>query len=516
MLFMNKSALLSTYDKTGIVELARFLIEQEFSILSTGGTYKTLLEAGVSAMDVGNYTGTPAMMAGRVKTLHPRIHGGILGRRDSAKDIQDMTDNGILPIDIVVVNLYPFFAKAEEGLNDKELTEFIDIGGPTMLRAAAKNHTHVAVLCNPLDYNPFMEEWKRCNGQLSIQTRRQLAGKVFSLTAAYDSAIASHFQNGEAEHETAPEYLTFSWVKQTDLRYGENPHQKAAWYVPTIPAARGPLSRMTIHQGKELSFNNIRDLDAAWRTVNEFDTLACVGVKHAAPCSAALGTSALQAWERSREGDPVSIYGGIAAFNRQVDEETAHSLCRLFLEIVAAPAYTDAALEVFSRKKNLRVLTLHTKRSSYAWEALPVDGGVCLQTVDRQFVARENWTVPTKIKPSQEQMDSLAFAWRVVKHVKSNGIVLAANGATVGIGTGQPNRVGAVNIAVSAAGSRADKTVMASDAFFPFADGVEAAIKAGVTAIIQPGGSIRDADSIQACDAAGIAMVFTGCRHFRH
>ena len=508
---MRKLGLISVYDKTGIVELARFLVEKGCSLLSTGGTYGVLTEAGVPVSEVSDYTGTDEILDGRVKTLHPRIHGGILGRRDDKAHQAAMAERGMDLIDVVVVNLYPFVERSADGLPMDELLEFIDIGGPAMMRSAAKNHNHVTVLSDPADYAPLMDEWRVTDGQLPLETRRRLAAKVFALTSTYDAAIA---QSLLAEDET-PSLLSRSFRKAADLRYGENPHQQAAWYVPASPSAYGALSSLQQHQGKELSFNNLRDLDGAWRAVSEFDTSACVGVKHAAPCAAALGDTPLDSWTRAREADPVSIFGGIAAFNREVDEETASSLCSLFLEVIAAPGYSRDALAVFKKKKNLRVLTL-SRRPSDRWEALPVDGGVCLQTVDRDFSPESEWMVPTRTKPTARQMADLAFAWRVVKHVKSNGIVLAADGVTVGIGSGQPNRVGAVDIAAAAAGVKARDSVMASDAFFPFGDGVKAAVEAGVKAIIQPGGSVRDKDSIQACDEASICMVLTGRRHFRH
>ena len=503
-------ALLSVYDKTGIVEFARFLIDKGLSLLSTGGTYKTLKNAGLAVTEVSEYTGADEILDGRVKTLHPKIHGGLLARRDDESHLATMAERGIEPIDVVAVNLYPFFEKSGEGLELSELVEFIDIGGPTMIRAAAKNYAHVAVLSNPDDYAPVMEEWNS-KGNLCEETRKRLAGRVFSLTGAYDSAVARSLLGDEEPHG----WLDCSYKKALSLRYGENPHQRAAWYIPTSSASFGALSDFEQHQGKALSFNNLRDLDGAWRTVSEFTEIACAGVKHAAPCGVALGSSPLEAWERARDADPVSIYGGIAAFNRTVDSSTASSLCGLFLEVIAAPEFDEDALEVFSKKKNLRVLTMK-RLPSDRWEALPVDGGICLQEVDRGFAAESEWSVPTKAAPTPEEMKDLSFAWRVVKHVKSNGIALATGSATLGIGTGQPNRVGAVKIAIEAAGEKARGAVLASDAFFPFDDAVKAASAAGITAIIQPGGSVRDADSIKACDEAGIAMVFTGRRHFRH
>ena len=505
---MTKRALLSVYDKTGIVDFALFLIKKGYTLLSTGGTCRMLREAGVDVTEVSEYTGAEEILDGRVKTLHPKIHGGLLGRRDDKGHLKTMEEQGIDPIDVVVVNLYPFFEKSGEGLPMDTLVEFIDIGGPAMLRAAAKNHAHVAVVSDPSDYEAVMSEWTR-DGELGRSTRRRLAGQVFALTGAYDSAVATAILG----MDTMPEWLSFSYRKDTNLRYGENPHQKAAWYIPSSAAAFGALSDLVQHQGKDLSFNNLRDLDGAWRTVSDFGELACIGVKHAAPCGAALGTSTLDAWEKARDADPVSIFGGIVAFNREIDESTASSLSELFLEVIAAPGYTMGALEVFKKKKNLRVLTIRGS-STDRWEALPVDGGFCLQEVDRGFAPEAEWTVPTRVKPTAEQMADLSFAWKLVKHVKSNGIALVSDKKTIGIGTGQANRVGAVRIALE--GKDAEGAVLASDAFFPFDDGVKTAAAAGIKAIIQPGGSVRDDESIKACDEAGISMVLTGRRHFRH
>jgi len=506
MLAMTKRALLSVYDKTGIVDFARFLLGKGFSLLSTGGTYKELMAADVDVMAISEYTGEAEILGGRVKTLHPKIHGGLLGRRDSDEHRDVMVSKGINPIDVVVVNLYPFIEKFAARIPTEELVDFIDIGGQTMIRAAAKNHAHVLVVSDPADYPLIMAEWEE-NGSVSLSTRRRMASKVFALTAAYDSVIAGSLQDGVY----TPERFTAVYKKEADLRYGENPHQRAAWYLPT--GSKGALSDLTQHQGKPLSFNNIRDLDAAWRVVNEFHDLACVGVKHSSPCAVSLGASVLDAWQRVRDADPLSIFGAIAAFNREVDEEAAHALKDIFLEIIAAPDFTQNALKILKKKKNLRVITLHRRPSDY-WEALPVDGGICLQELDREFAPESAWTIPTRASLTDKQKDDLSFAWKVVKHVKSNGIVLAMNSRTLGIGSGQPNRVGAVQLALGVrdvAGA-----VLASDAFFPFDDAVKTAARAGIAAIIQPGGSLRDKDSIKACDEAGIAMVLTGRRHFRH
>jgi len=505
---MTRRALLSVYDKTGISDFAEFLISRGFSLLSTGGTYMQLKNSGLDVTEVSAYTGAEEILDGRVKTLHPRIHGGILARRDDENHIKTMENLSIDPIDVVVVNLYPFFEKSGEKLPLDNLIEFIDIGGPTMIRSAAKNFHSVSVITDPEDYKTLMEEWGEGDG-LSLSTRRNLAGKVFALTSAYDAAVAESL----LEKNETPFWFNSSYMKSADLRYGENPHQKAAWYVPSSKASFGALSDFIQHQGKELSFNNIRDLDGAWRTVSEFENIACIGVKHAAPCGAAEGSTVLKAWEKARDADPVSIFGGIVTFNRIVDEDAAFSLSELFLEVIAAPGYSKGALEVFAKKKNLRVLSI-LRSSSDRWEALPVDGGICLQEVDRGFLPESEWKVPTKAKPGDELMQDLSFAWKVAKHVKSNGIVLASGLKTIGIGSGQPNRVGAVDLAIR--GKDVRGAVLASDAFFPFDDAVRSASAAGISAVIQPGGSMRDSDSIAACDEAGIPMIFTGRRHFRH
>lgn len=503
---MIKRALLSVYDKSGIVDFARFLLKKGLSLLSTGGTYKALKAADVEVMEISEYTGEEELLGGRVKTLHPRIHGGILGCRDRDEHRDAMASRKIDPIDVVVVNLYPFIEKATASIPTEELVDFIDIGGPTMIRAAAKNHDHVLVVSDPADYHPMMSEWEE-NGRVGLSTRRRMAAKVFALTAAYDSVIAGSLQDGDA----VPEYFTAAYKKEADLRYGENPHQRAAWYLPT--GSKGALSDLVQHQGKPLSFNNIRDLDAAWRLVNEFPDLACAGVKHSSPCAVSLGKSVLEAWQKVRDADPISIFGAVAVLNRKVDEEAAHALKGIFLELIGAPGFTQGALRILKNKKNLRVITLH-RRPSDSWEALPVDGGICLQELDREFLPESAWSIPTRASLTEKQREDLFFAWRVVKHVKSNGIVIASNSRTLGIGSGQPNRVGAVRLALG--GRDVSGAVLASDAFFPFDDAVKTAAEAGIAAIIQPGGSLRDEDSIKACDEAGMAMVLTGRRHFRH
>jgi len=538
---MEKIALLSVYDKTGIVDMARFLMEIGHSIISTGGTFSALAAAGVEASEVSRYTGADEILDGRVKTLHPKIHGGLLARRENRRDMELLKQNQIKPIDVVIVNFHPFAEKAEERLSLTELVDFIDIGGPTIIRAAAKNYNNVVVLSDPDEYSVIMDEWRK-NGELRVSTRRRLAGRAFALCGAYDDAIAARFlKNSDArlasvqgnssdsrgsmasisdgdvaakpEDKDLPDILELAYKKEGNLRYGENPHQKAAWYLPLAQSSFGALSEFIQHQGKDLSFNNLRDLDAAWRVVTEFEQIACVGVKHAAPCAVALGASTLDAWEKTWAADSMSLFGGIVAFNALLDEDTASSLAGHFLELVAASEITQGALEIFKQRRGLRVLTIQRPPSD-RWELISVDGGICLQEVDCDFAPVESWTYPTRAKPTGEQLEDLAFALRVVRHVKSNGIVVAAAKKTLGIGSGQPNRIGAVELALRGREHRG--AVIASDAFFPFDDVIRIAGPAGVRAIIQPGGSIRDQEVVAACDEFGIAMAITKRRHFRH
>jgi len=538
---MKRIALLSVYNKTGIVDIARFLIEIGYSIISTGGTLAALMAAGVKVSEVSKYTGTDEILDGRIKTLHPKIHGALLARRKNNHDMEFLQRNHIDPIDVVVVNFYPFIEKAEDGLSLSDLVDFIDIGGPTIIRAAAKNCDDVVVISDPNEYPVIMKEWRE-SGELCTSTRRRLAGRAFSLCSTYDNAVAASFLSDmnargtsiqqkdsgsrgfmssmsdyttvpKGESSDLPDRLEFAYRKERELRYGENPHQKAAWYLPATRSDFGALGEFTQHQGKDLSFNNLRDLDAAWRTVSEFEQVACVGVKHAAPCAVALGKSTLDAWEKTRAADSLSLFGGIVAFNSLLDEETASSLVGHFLELIAAPKLTSGALEIFKKKRSLRVLTIQNSPSD-RWELVTANGGICLQEVDRGFRLAEEWLYPTRAKPTDDQIEDLIFALRVVKHVKSNGIVVAAARKTLGIGTGQPNRIGAVELALK--GRELRGAVIASDAFFPFNDAIHIAGSAGVGAIVQPGGSIRDLEVIAACDELGIAMAITARRHFRH
>jgi phosphoribosylaminoimidazolecarboxamide formyltransferase/IMP cyclohydrolase len=538
---MKKRALISVFYKDGVLELAKFLSGSGWEILSTGGTSRHLKENGVPVTDVSAVTGFPECLDGRVKTLHPAIHAGLLARRGEKAHMDTLEALGLGTIDLVCVNLYPFFEKVQAGLGLEETVEFIDIGGPTMLRSAAKNFPDVLVLTDPADYAATMDGLKE--GAIDIAFRKRLAGKVFDLTSAYDAAVARYLLN-----EQYPEFFPVSMRKKQSLRYGENGHQSAALYLATDKV--GALGAMTQLQGKELSYNNIRDLDLAWKAACAFglpgqgippvgadaaarllgsavpDALPCVvAVKHNTPCGVALGSSLLEAYRGAYACDPVSIYGGIVACTVPVDGATAKELAELFLEIVVAPGFSPEALEIFKAKKNLRVMTAE-KASGDPTECIAVDGGLLVQSADRTLM--EKWEVVTKAVPAPEDIGDMLFGMRAVTFVKSNAIVVAKGLATVGIGGGQTNRIWPADFALRRAaevvadtakagkGNGAPARVLASDAFFPFADVVESAAKAGIKAIIQPGGSIRDKESIEACDRLGIAMVFTGTRHFKH
>ena len=497
-----KRALISVYKKDGVLEFSRFLKEKGWEILSTGGTYRHLKENGLDPIEVSGVTGAKEMLDGRVKTLHPIIHGGILAIRSNEEHMSTLKEEKIETIDMVVVNLYPFFDEVESNKSFEEKIEFIDIGGPTMLRSAAKNFADVTVICDTGDYKTVQKEMEA--GGVSFETRKKLAGKVFNLTSAYDGAI-SQFLLGE---NTMPEYFHTSYRKFMDLRYGENPHQKAAYYAKTW--GEGALKNFKQMGGKELSFNNIRDMDVAWKIVNEFDELVCCGLKHSTPCGVARGTSASDAYIRAYECDPVSIFGGIVAINGEVTAEAAQEMVKIFLEIVIAPAFTDEALNILKTKKNLRIIQAE-KAPSDGMEIVKVDGGILVQDADMSF--SNDFTVVTEAKPTEEMKQDLIFGQKVVKHVKSNAIVVVKDGMATGIGTGQTNRIWAAQQAIERAG---DGVVMASDAFFPFDDVVTLCAEKGIKAIIQPGGSIRDDDSIKACNKYNIPMIFTGMRHFKH
>jgi phosphoribosylaminoimidazolecarboxamide formyltransferase / IMP cyclohydrolase len=511
-------ALISVSDKTGIVELGRRLSAAGLEILSTGGTAKALAAAGVPVREVGDFTGAPEILDGRVKTLHPRIHGGILGRPTPAHRAE-MQAAGIVPIDLVVVNLYPFRETVARGAAFDEVIENIDIGGPAMIRSAAKNHERTAVLVDPADYGGVLAEIDAA-GEISAATRFRLARKAFAHTAAYDGAIASHlgrFAAVDAAPADFPEALYFGGRLARALRYGENPHQKAAFFE--ADGASGPsLARAQVLQGKELSYNNLLDLDAALRICAEFGAPAATIVKHNNPCGAATSEKGIaDAYRRARETDPISAFGGIVAVNRPVDGELAQEIKETFLECVIAPAFAPEALSLLAASKNLRLLVCDVAvEPPGALEVRSVAGGFLVQTRDRDTANAADARVVSARPPTAAELRDLDFAWRVCKHVKSNAIVFAAGGRTLGIGAGQMSRVDSVRIAVSKARAPLAGSVVASDAFFPFRDGVDEAAKAGAAAVIQPGGSMRDAESIAAADEHGMAMVLTGERHFRH
>jgi phosphoribosylaminoimidazolecarboxamide formyltransferase/IMP cyclohydrolase len=503
---MQKQALISVSDKSNLLEFAQFLVNKGYRLLSTGGTFIHLKDNGIDVTEVKVVTGFPEILDGRVKTLHPTIHGGIMARRSDENHMKTLQEHSIHPIDIVIVNLYPFFAKMNSGLSEAEMIEFIDIGGPSMLRSSAKNFNDVTVLTEVEDYAKIQQEIEE-NGTTLLETRRQLAGKVFNLTSAYDAAISTYLLN-----EDFPHFLESSYEKVMDLRYGENPHQKAAYYVDKTK--NGAMKDFEYLQGKELSFNNIRDMDLAYKVVSEFKEITCCAVKHSTPCGVAIGKNVDEAYQKAYACDPVSIFGGIIAFNAEVNATTAEELNKIFLEIVIAPSFTKKALEVFKVKKNLRIIKVNhpiSDRVSYS----KTDGGLLVQSVDNQF--SNEFQIVTEMEPTKKQMDDLIFAQKIVKWVKSNAIVVATNGQAFGIGGGQTNRIWAAQQAIERAKRvQTEELVLASDAFFPFRDSVDFAAENGITAIIQPGGSVKDQESIEACNEHEIPMVFTGMRHFLH
>ncbi|MBC9707253.1 MAG: bifunctional phosphoribosylaminoimidazolecarboxamide formyltransferase/IMP cyclohydrolase [Enterococcus sp.] len=508
-------ALISVSDKKGVIAFAEGLIENGIEIISTGGTKKVLDEAGIPTISIEEVTDFPEMMDGRVKTLHPKIHGGLLGRRDLASHMEAMAASQITPIDFVCVNLYPFKETImKSGVTEEEAIENIDIGGPSMLRSAAKNHQFVTAVVDPADYPMVLSELKE-QGGTSLATRKKLAAKVFRHTAAYDALIAQYLTGQVAERE--PEKLTLTFDRKQDLRYGENSHQKAAFYETALPESYSIAQAQQLH-GKELSFNNIRDADAALRIMREYQEPTVVALKHMNPCGIGSASTIFAAWNAAYEADPVSIFGGIIVLNREVDLPTAEAMHKLFLEIIIAPSFTPESLEVLKTKKNIRLLTVDftVKESTYTEETVSVLGGLLVQDKDVAMEEKQDWQVVTDRKPTEEELAAMAFAWRAVKHVKSNAIVLANEHQTVGIGAGQMNRVGSVKIAIEQAGAKTKDAVLASDAYFPMDDSVEYAAKHGIKAIIQPGGSIKDQASIDMANKYGVAMVFTGVRHFRH
>jgi phosphoribosylaminoimidazolecarboxamide formyltransferase/IMP cyclohydrolase len=515
-------ALISVSDKTGIVEFAKELVSLGVEIISTGGTYNKLKAEGVPAMEISELTGFPECLDGRVKTLHPIVHAGLLAMRSNENHMKQLADLNIETIDIVVVNLYPFKATVlKEGVTREEAVENIDIGGPTMLRSAAKNYQDVAVVTDPADYATVIQELKE-NKQVSLDTKFHFMQKVFMHTSNYDTMIANYLRQERKDYDL-PETLTMTFEKVQDMRYGENPHQKAAFYRE-IGKKKGSITDAVQLNGKELSFNNINDTNGALELLKEFTEPTVVACKHGNPCGVGSDEDILIAWDKAFGADKVSIYGGIVVVNREVTLELAEKMKGVFLEVVVAPSYTKEALEVFSTKKNIRILELkdiEVPQNENAYDLKKVNGGLIVQTIDSKLLEEAELKVVTQKAPSDKEMEDLRFAWKVVKFVKSNGIAIAKDKQTVGIGPGQVSRVWstvqAIDHAAELISEDATKgAVLASDAFFPFDDCVEAAHKAGITAIIQPGGSIRDEDSIKKCDEYGIAMIFTGMRHFKH
>ena len=567
-----KRALISVSDKTGIVELATALKEFGVEIISTGGTAKALREAGIEVVDISDVTGFPEMMDGRVKTLHPRVHGGLLALRDNREHVQAMKDHGIEPIDMVVVNLYPFAETiSREGITRAEAIEQIDIGGPSMIRSAAKNAQDVAVIVSPGKYNEIIEELKNNAGSLSLQTRNALAVEVFQQTAAYDAYVSAYLSGAftsppspeesksriamvaagsswndshgdafemyaipkgmntnltesfaehpldpysvETFHGTLPAKKTWTVNKLSDLRYGENPHQIAALYQT---AMTGGLANAEVLAGKEMSFNNYIDADAAWQLVCDYTTTACAIIKHTNPAGVGLGAAAAEAYQKALATDPISAFGGIVAFNTKVDLAAAEEVTKIFTEVVIAPDYDAAALETLKTKKNLRVLRLPSVEPAQGLEFKHISGGMLVQNRDSHQLKKEDLKVVTERSPTEEEIDALLFAWTVCKHTKSNAIVYARKDQTVGVGAGQMSRIDSVKIGAMRAQLPVEGSVLASDAFFPFRDGIDEAAKHGITAVIQPGGSVRDEEVIAAANEHGLAMVFTGIRHFKH
>jgi len=509
-----KRALISVSDKTGVVDFARGLHELGVEIISTGGTMKAIADAGIPVKSVSEVTGFPEMMDGRVKTLHPMIHGGILAIRDNPEHVKAMKEHGITGIDLVAVNLYPFRETiAKPDVTRAEAIENIDIGGPSMVRAAAKNYKYVAVVVDPKQYDDILERIK--NDQLTDEFRLDLSRKAFLHTGLYDCAIADYLtKQVNGDNDTLPDIYSMAYVKLQDLRYGENPHQKAAFYKD--PEATGGIAAAKQLHGKELSYNNIVDMEAAWDLACEWkDQPACVIVKHTNPCGTALGSTALEAFQRAFDADSKSAFGGIVAMNRECDKETAEAMKPIFFEVVMAPKFSKEAFDILSTKRNIRLIEVPSSEKEEL-QLHKVSGGLLVQTPDNSAETRKDCKVVTDRAPTEEEWQALEFAWKIVKHVKSNAIVLTGKDVTLGVGAGQMNRVGAADIAIAEAGEKSKGSVMSSDAFFPFGDTIEAAGKAGVTAVIQPGGSIRDQESIDMANKYGIAMVFTGQRHFRH
>lgn len=517
-----KQALISVSDKTGVVELALALHQFNIVIISTGGTARLLQEAGIPVIEVSDYTGFPEMLDGRVKTLHPKVHAGILARMDLPEHRQTMEQAQIPAIDLVVVNLYPFTGTiARPDCTFEEAVENIDIGGPTMIRAAAKNFQRVAVVTDPQDYTALLEQMRANNGSVGEDYRFQLAQKAFSHTARYDGAISNYLtalESTGSQRKPFPDQLNLGFVLAQSLRYGENPHQQAAFYRD-IADISGSLADYHQLQGKELSYNNIADTDAAWACIKTFDQPACVIIKHANPCGVAIAATPLQAYQKAFATDPVSAFGGIIAINRVVEADLAQAVLRQFVEVIIAPEFSAEARQLLADKPNIRVLTVPLDKHNNRYDLKRVDGGLLVQTPDDLNITVDQLQIVTRIKPTREQIEDCLFAWRVAKFVKSNTIVFCAHGQTLGIGAGQMSRVDSARIASIKAGQAnldLHGSVVASDAFFPFRDGLDVLAQAGAKVVIQPGGSIRDKEVIEAADEQGVAMIFTGVRHFRH
>ena len=509
-----KRALVSVSDKTNLVPFVSSLVELGYEIISTGGTKKALEAAGIKTIGISEVTDFPEIMDGRVKTLHPKVHGALLCVRDNPDHVRQIEELGIQYIDLVCVNLYPFKETVQKpGVSHEEIIENIDIGGPRHWRSASKKYKFIPVLCDPSDYDAVVKELRE-NGETSLTTREYLAAKVFRHTASYDTMIASYLT--ERTGEKYPEKFTITFDKVQELRYGENPHQSAAFYKGMNP--QYSLANAKQLHGKELSYNNIQDGNAAIEILKDFEGQpAVVGLKHMNPCGVGIGKTIEEAWDKAYEADPVSIFGGIVAFNEPIHASVAEKLSKIFLEIIIAPAFDEDAFEILSKKKNIRLMQLDTSLEVNAkYKVTNVNDGLLVQDIDDHKITAEDLRCVTNRKPTEEELEQLLFAWKVVKHVKSNAIVLVKDNMTIGVGAGQMNRVGAAKIAIEQAGEKAKGSIMSSDAFFPMPDTVEEAVKAGVTAIIQPGGSIKDQLSIDVCNEHGIAMVYTGVRHFKH
>jgi phosphoribosylaminoimidazolecarboxamide formyltransferase/IMP cyclohydrolase len=511
---MKKRALLSVSDKTGLVELAKVLIDHQIELISTGGTKKTLQEAGLPVLGIEEVTGFPEMLDGRVKTLHPLVHGGLLYKRNDPSHFKQVTEAKIQPIDFVIVNLYPFQKTIEKpDCTIEEAIENIDIGGPSMLRSAAKNHQDVTVLCDPVDYPEFIDLLNQ-KGETDFAFRQACAAKVYRTTAAYDALIAQYMN--KLINLQDPQRITETFVLKQSLRYGENPHQKAAFYATPFEEADSIASAVQLH-GKELSYNNIQDGAAALQLLSEFKEPCVIALKHTNPCGVGLSDTIYSSWRKAYEADMTSIFGGVVAFNREVDAKIAKELAEIFLEIILAPSFTQEALDILTQKKNIRLMrTSDQSAKPYAKTMVRVAGGLLVQDTDKISAKVESLTTVTIKKPTEEQIKDALFGEKVVKHVKSNAIVIVKEGQTLGVGAGQMNRVGSAEIALKQAGEKAKGATLASDAFFPMNDTVALAAQYGIACIIQPGGSIKDIDSITACDEHEIAMVFTGERHFKH